>query len=111
MRYAVTAVSGHLGQEIAPKLIALTDQVSVIGLARTHGNVTNLEIEVRPGDYDKPEDFRRSLAGVDALVLVSGMAPPEDRVGRHRNVIEAAKGWRSQNCLHQHTGPLGGMRS
>ena len=91
MRYAVTAVSGQLGQEIARKLIERTDHASVIGLARTPGNVTALGIEVRPGDYDQPDALRTSLAGVDALVLVSGMAPPEDRIGQHRNVIEAAK--------------------
>ncbi|MEO9466387.1 MULTISPECIES: SDR family oxidoreductase [Alphaproteobacteria] len=91
MRYAVTAVSGQLGQEIARKLIERTDHASVIGLARTPGNATALGIEVRPGDYDQPDALRTSLAGVDALVLVSGMAPPEDRIGQHRNVIEAAK--------------------
>ena len=91
MRYAVTAVSGQLGQEIARKLIERTDHASVIGLARTPGNATELGIEVRPGDYDQPDALRTSLAGVDALVLVSGMAPPEDRIGQHRNVIEAAK--------------------
>jgi NAD(P)H dehydrogenase (quinone) len=91
MRYAVTAVSGQLGQEIARKLIERTDHASVIGLARTPGNATALGIEVRPGDYDQPDALRTSLAGVEALVLVSGMAPPEDRIGQHRNVIEAAK--------------------
>ena len=91
MRYAVTAVSGQLGQEIARKLIERTDHASVIGLARTPGNATELGIEVRPGDYDQPDALRTALAGVDALVLVSGMAPPEDRIGQHRNVIEAAK--------------------
>ncbi|MBO9429410.1 NAD(P)H-binding protein [Sulfitobacter sp. R18_1] len=91
MRYAVTAVSGQLGREIARKLIERTDHATVIGLARTPGNATELGIEVRPGDYDKPDDLRTSLAGVDALVLVSGMAPPEDRISQHRNVIEAAK--------------------
>ena len=90
MRYAVTAVSGQLGQEIARKLIERTDHASVIGLARTPGNAPELGIEVRPGDYDQPDALRTSLAGVDALVLVSGMAPPEDRIGQHRNVIEAA---------------------
>lgn len=91
MRYAVTAVSGQLGQEIARKLIERTDHASVIGLARTPGNAPELGIEVRPGDYDQPDALRTSLAGVDALVLVSGMALPEDRIGQHRNVIEAAK--------------------
>ncbi|BDY15040.1 NAD(P)-dependent oxidoreductase [Sulfitobacter pontiacus] len=90
MRYAVTAVSGQLGQEISRKLLERTDHASVIGLARTPGNAPELGIEVRPGDYDQPDALRTSLAGVDALVLVSGMAPPEDRIGQHRNVIEAA---------------------
>ncbi|MDO6586127.1 NAD(P)H-binding protein [Salipiger sp. 1_MG-2023] len=88
---AVTAVSGQLGAEIARKLMALPNATPVIGLARTPGKVRDLGIEIRPGDYDKPEQLRASLSGVEALVLVSGMAPPEDRIGQHRNVIEAAK--------------------
>lgn len=88
---AVTAVSGQLGREIARKLIALPDEATVIGLARTPGKVTDLGIEVRPGDYDQPEQLQTSLKGVDALVIVSGMAAPEDRIQQHRNVINAAR--------------------
>ena len=91
MTYAVTAVSGQFGLEIARKLIALPGGVPVIGLARTPGKVTDLRIEVRPGDYDQPEQLQTSLAGVDALVIVSGMAPPEDRIQQHCNVIDAAR--------------------
>ena len=69
---------------------AAPDGVPVIGLARTPAKVTGLGIEVRPGDYDQPEQLRTSLAGVDALVIVSGMAPPEDRIQQHGNVIDAA---------------------
>lgn len=91
MTVAVTAVSGHLGREIALKLVAQTDSPPVIGLARTPGHVTDLGIEVRPGDYDQPEQLESSLAGVDALVIISGMAAPEDRIQQHRNVINAAR--------------------
>ncbi|MEG3663355.1 NAD(P)H-binding protein [Celeribacter halophilus] len=91
MIYAVTAVSGQLGREIALKLIDQFGTNNVIGLARTPAHVEGLGIEVRPGDYDKPDDLRTSIDGIDALVLVSGMAPPEDRIQQHRNVIEAAK--------------------
>lgn len=91
MIYAVTAVSGHLGREIALKLIDSFGANNVIGLARTPARVDGLGIEVRLGDYDRADDLRASLQGVDALVLVSGMAPPEDRIQQHRNVIEAAK--------------------
>lgn len=91
MVYAVTAVSGQLGREIALKLIEKVGAGNVIGLARTPDHVKGLGIEVRPGDYDKPDDLRVSLRGIDGLVLVSGMAPPQDRIQQHRNVIEAAK--------------------
>ncbi len=91
MTYAVTAVSGQLGREIARGLISQLGDETVIGLARTPSKVTDLGVEVRPGDYDKPEQLQTSLAGVDALVIVSGMAPPEDRIQQHRNVIDAAR--------------------
>ncbi|WP_386682693.1 NAD(P)H-binding protein [Loktanella sp. R86503] len=91
MIYAVTAVSGQLGREIALKLIEKVGADNVIGLARTPDHVKGLGIEVRPGDYDKPDDLCASLQGIDGLVLVSGMAPPQDRIQQHRNVIEAAK--------------------
>ncbi|MDQ2095157.1 NAD(P)H-binding protein [Rhodalgimonas zhirmunskyi] len=91
MTYAVTAVSGQLGHEIARKLIALPGDTPVVGLARTPAKVTDLGIELRPEDYDKPEQLQTSLAGVDALVIVSGMAPPDERIQQHRNVIDAAR--------------------
>ncbi|MBT8418511.1 MAG: NAD(P)H-binding protein [Silicimonas sp.] len=91
MTIAVTAVSGQLGREIAVKLIDKVGPDQVIGLARTPARVDQFDIEIRPGDYDKPEDLLASLDGIDALVLVSGMAPPEARIQQHRNVIDAAK--------------------
>ena len=91
MTLAVTAVSGQLGGEIARKLAASARQEPVIGLARTPQNPQGLGIEIRPGDYDKPDQLTASLAGVDALVLVAGMAPPDERTRQHRIVIAAAK--------------------
>ncbi len=91
MTCAVTAVSGQLGREIARKLVELPGDTPVIGLARTPSRVVDPGVEVRPGDYDEPEQLKASLAGVDALVIVSGMAAPEDRIHQHRNVIDAAR--------------------
>lgn len=90
MIYAVTAVSGQLGREIALKLIDKVGPDQVIGLARTPANVSGLGIELRPGNYDNCDQLEASLAGVDGLVLISGMAPPEERIEQHRNVIQAA---------------------
>lgn len=90
MTTAVTAVSGHLGREIIDALVGSADQ-PLIGLARSPDKVKDLNVEVRPGDYAKPDQLTASLAGVETLLLVSGMAPPEERIQQHRNVIDAAK--------------------
>ena len=37
------------------------------------------------------KQLQASLEGVDTLLLVSGNSAPEERIGQHRNVIEAAK--------------------
>ena len=91
MRIAVTAASGQLGAEIIRATVSLVGEKDVIGLARTPHNARSLGVEVRPGDYDSPDELGVSLRGVDTLLLVSGMAAPEQRIVQHRNVIEAAK--------------------
>ncbi|SEK51464.1 NAD(P)H-binding protein [Pacificibacter marinus] len=91
MTIAITAVSGQLGGAIARNLIETADGETIIGLARTPANAKDLGIEIRAGDYGQPEQLRASLAGVDTLLLVSGMDAPDARIQQHRNVIEAAK--------------------
>lgn len=91
MQIAVSAVSGQLGGEIAKALGGMSACKSVIGLARTPAKAQYLGIEIRPGDYNQPDQLVESLAGVDALLLVSGMDAPERRIQQHRNVIEAAQ--------------------
>ncbi len=90
MKIAVTAASGQLGGAIAQAVKAQHGVESVVGLARTPENASKLGIEIRPGDYDKPAQLTESLQGVDAVLLVSGMAAPQDRIQQHRNVITAA---------------------
>jgi len=91
MTIAVTAITGQLGAAIAEALIAMNTGETIVGLARSPAKAKGLGIEIRPGDYDDAGQLRASLAGVDTLLLVSGMAVPEDRIGQHRNVINAAK--------------------
>lgn len=91
MTVAITAVSGQLGGAIARNLIKSAGSETIIGLARTPANAKDCGIEIRPGDYGQPDQLRASLAGVDTLLLVSGMDAPDARIQQHRNVIEAAK--------------------
>ncbi|MEM6469034.1 MAG: NAD(P)H-binding protein [Planctomycetota bacterium] len=90
-QYAVTAASGKLAAEVVKSLSAMIGPEKVVGLARTPGKANSLGVEIRPGDYEKPAELKSSLAGVEAVLLISGMDAPDKRVGQHRNVIEAAK--------------------
>ncbi len=91
MSIAVTAASGHLGSEIIKATVALVGNEQVIGIARDPEKVQALDVEIRRGDYNNRTEFEQSLAGVDALLLVSGMDSPDKRIDQHRNVIAAAQ--------------------
>lgn len=89
MRIAVTAASGQLGAAIVR---ALVDQgQDVVAVARTPDKAAHLGVPVRAGDYDDRAQLVEAFQGVDAVLLVSGMAAPDVRIGQHRNVIEAAR--------------------
>ncbi len=91
MTIAVTAASGQLGSEIVRALVRIGTDEPVIGLARTPKKAEDLNTEVRAGDYTNRDQLQRSLCGVGTVLLVSGMAAPEERIEQHRNVINAAK--------------------
>ena len=91
MRVAITAASGQLGAAVVAATVAEIGPEQVVALARTPSNAQHLGVEVRPGSYDNPAELEQSLVGIDHLLLVSGMAPPDQRVEQHRNVIAAAR--------------------
>ncbi len=91
VKIAVTAASGKLGGEIVQATCLVVGQENVVGLARTPARAAHLGVEVRKGDYNNPAELESSLQGIDQLLLVSGMDAPDQRIGQHRHVIEAAK--------------------
>ena len=91
MKIAFTAVSGQLGRTIANCAIEKFGRENVIGTARTPEKVKDHGIEVRKASYDYQEEFAEALKGIDVVVLISGMAAPDQRIIQHRNVIDAAK--------------------
>lgn len=91
MTLAVTTASGSLGREIITALHSLKTGEPIVGLARSPSKAMDLGIQIRPGDYDNPDQLTRSFAGIDCVLMVSGMAPPAERMVQHRNVINAAK--------------------
>lgn len=91
MKVGISAASGKLGAAIVKATVELLSKDNVVALARTEERAQHLGVDVRPGDYSDRGILEKSLQGIDALLLVSGMAEPDERIRQHRNVIEAAK--------------------
>jgi NAD(P)H dehydrogenase (quinone) len=91
MKVLITAVSGQLGKAVTKRAIEEFGAENVFGTARTPEKANHLGIKVFKGDYDSKDDFDFALKGVDAVLLISSMGAPENRIGQHRNVINAAK--------------------
>jgi NAD(P)H dehydrogenase (quinone) len=91
MKIAITSVSGQLGAAIAIRAIEEFGESNVVGTARTPEKVKHLGIKVFKADYNSKEEFVKAFKGIDAVLLVSGMDKPENRIKQHLNVINAAK--------------------
>lgn len=91
--YAVTGASGHLGRFAVNELLARgMPAVDIIAVVRSPSKAADLAergVQVREGDYSRPETLTAALVGVDRLLLVSS-SEPGHRVAHHTNVIEAA---------------------
>jgi NAD(P)H dehydrogenase (quinone) len=91
MKIAVTSAGGKLGAAIVNQLTKEIGEENVIALEPTPERAGQLGVEFRKADYNQPEQLKAALAGVDEVLLVSGMDEPQKRIQQHRNVIEAAK--------------------
>jgi len=87
---AITGASGQLGRLAIAHLKTLIDPADIVALARDPAKVADLGVAARAFDYTQPGAMGAALAGVQTLVLISS-SDFNDRVGQHRNVIEAAK--------------------
>lgn len=90
MTIAITGASGQLGRLAIDHLKTLTDPAGIVALARDPASVSGLGVAARAFDYTKPDVMAAALKGVTTLALISS-SDVNDRVGQHRNVIEAAK--------------------
>lgn len=92
--YAVTGATGHLGRLVVEELLSRgVPAADVVAIARTPEKAADLAergVQVREGDYDRPETLPAALDGVQRLLLVSG-SEPGARVAQHTAVIDAAK--------------------
>ncbi|WP_170425821.1 SDR family oxidoreductase [Ruegeria arenilitoris] len=90
MTFAITGATGQLGRLAIDALKTLAPSEEIVALARSPEKLADLGVVARAFDYSKPDTLVPALQGVTVLALISS-SDFEDRVGQHRNVIEAAK--------------------
>ncbi|MFY3742642.1 SDR family oxidoreductase [Anaeromyxobacter sp. Red801] len=90
---AITAASGHLGHRAVEALLKRVPAAGLVALVRhpeRAGDLAALGLQVREGDYDRPETLAPALAGVEKLLFISGSEVGR-RVPQHRAVVDAAR--------------------
>ena len=92
--FAITGASGKLGHLAVQALLERGVPAShIVAIVRTPAKADDLArrgVQVREGDYTRPDTLGAALVGVDRLLLVSSNEPGQ-RVHHHTNVISAAK--------------------
>ncbi len=92
-RVAVTGASGQLGRLVIEALATRLHAGAVVALVRDPSHLSAPfpdGVEVRQGDYERPDTLDMALKAVDRLLLISSNALGA-RIGQHRNVIAAAR--------------------
>ena len=90
MKIGITGATGQLGRLVVSKLKAKVSSDDLAALVRSVEKASDLGIETREADYDKPETLDRALQGIDTLLLISASEIGK-RSRQHANVIAAAK--------------------
>ena len=111
---AVTGASGQLGRLAIQFLLSRHPAARILAIARDPAKIADLAeagVQVRQGDYDRPDTLDTALAGVERLLLVSSSEIGK-RAPQHQAVIDAAiragVGLVAYtSLLHADTSPLG----
>lgn len=96
VKYVLTGATGELGSRVFKNLIKLVPPSDVIvSLHNPKGASPEIQssgVEVRKGDYTKPETLDEAFKGGDKLLIVSYPSIAyEVRVNSHKAAIDAAK--------------------
>lgn len=93
-RYAVTAATGQLGRLVVAALldsgVPAAEVAAIVRTPAAAADLGALGVEVREGDYSRPDTLPAALDGVGVLLLISGTEIGR-RVAQHAAVVDAAR--------------------
>jgi NAD(P)H dehydrogenase (quinone) len=94
MRILVTGATGKLGTKVVETLLKVLPASQIAVSVRNPEKAEGLRsrgVEVRQGDFDKPETLRTAFDGIDRLLIISADGDNETRIRQHTNAVNAAK--------------------
>ncbi|MCP3764947.1 SDR family oxidoreductase [Domibacillus sp. A3M-37] len=94
MKMLVTGATGKLGTKVVETLLKTVPASQLTVSVRNPEKAEGLRargVEVRQGDFDRPETLDSAFAGIDRLLIISADGDNETRIRQHTNAIAAAQ--------------------
>jgi len=94
MKLLVTGATGQLGSLVVEALLKIVPASRVAVSVRQPEKADRfraLGVDVRQGDFDRPETLDRAFAGIDRLLLISTDGDNETRILQHTSAVAAAR--------------------
>ncbi|MFO7246922.1 MAG: SDR family oxidoreductase [Bacillota bacterium] len=94
MKILVTGATGHLGSLVVEKLLESVAPGNIAVSVRDPARAEHLRrrgVDVRRGDFDRPETLKDAFAGADRMLMISTTGDNETRIRQHLNAVAAAR--------------------
>ncbi|GIQ66948.1 NAD(P)-dependent oxidoreductase [Paenibacillus cisolokensis] len=93
MKMLVTGATGKLGRKVVETLLKSVPASQLAVSVRNPEKAEDLRargVDVRQGDFDRPESLDAAFAGIDRILIISADGDNETRIRQHTNAVEAA---------------------
>ncbi len=94
MKMLVTGATGKLGALVVEQLLKTVPASQLAVSVRNPEKAEALRalgVDVRQGDFDRPETLDSAFAGIDRLLIISADGDNETRIRQHTSAVDAAK--------------------
>ncbi|THE09810.1 SDR family oxidoreductase [Bacillus timonensis] len=93
MKILVTGATGKLGSKVVESLLKSVPASDLVISVRNPEKAEGLRtrgVEVRQGNFDRPETLDNAFEGIDRLLIISADGDNETRIQQHANAVQAA---------------------
>lgn len=94
MKMLVTGATGKLGTKVVDTLLKTVPANQLAVSVRNPEKAEGLRVQgvdLRQGDFDRPETLDAAFKGIDRLLLISADGDNETRIRQHTNAVAAAE--------------------